>query len=39
MVDQTGAWFIWFTSAGYEMFGPIELGVSGTPVAADFDSE
>ena len=39
MVDNTGAWRIWFSSAGYQMGGPWNFGVSGMPIAADFDAD
>jgi hypothetical protein len=39
MVDSTGAWCVWFTSMGYQMGGPWNLGVLGTPVAGDFDGD
>jgi len=39
MVDTAGNWYLWYSSASYQPDGPYNLGVSGTPVAANFDGE
>ncbi|MDP2990957.1 MAG: fibronectin type III domain-containing protein, partial [Kiritimatiellota bacterium] len=39
MVDRTGNWYVWFSGSGYQMGGPWNLGVLGTPVAADYDGD
>ncbi|MDD5482062.1 MAG: S8 family serine peptidase [Kiritimatiellae bacterium] len=34
-----GNWYVWFYSSGYQMSGPYNFGVSGVPVAGDFDND